>query len=91
MHEQRSEVAYLIARIRNEYAACQQALHGLALGTAQHAFITSKTERLAQQVEKLCQVTSEETVKHVLTTLGETRPEGSPSLETDNGDVPDAP
>ena len=74
MHDQRSEVAYLMAQIRNEYAACQQALHGLALGTAQHTFITNKTERLAQRVEELRHVAGEEAVRHVLTRLGETMP-----------------
>lgn len=89
MHDQRSEVAYLMAQIRNEYAACQQALHGLALGTARHAFMTAKTERLAQHVEELRQVVGDEAVRHVLTHLGETLPGESPcpNPETD-GHVP---
>jgi hypothetical protein len=60
-----------MAQIRSEYAACQQALRGLALGTAKHAFMTAKTERLAQRVEELRQVAGEEVVKHVLIQLGE--------------------
>ena len=60
--------------------ACQQALHGLALGTAQHAFMTAKTERLAERVEELRQVAGEEVVRHVLTRLGES-PSSNP--ETD--------
>jgi hypothetical protein len=78
MHDQRSEVAYLIAQIRNEYAACHQALYGLALGTAQHAFITAKTERLAQHVEALCQVVGEDAVRDVLIHLEETPPGENP-------------
>ena len=89
MHEQRSDVAYLMAQIRSEYASCQQALHGLSLGTAQHAFMTAKTERLAQRVEELRQVAGEEAVRHVLTRLGETLPEESSKPNADiSGHVP---
>jgi hypothetical protein len=74
-----------MAQIRNEYAACQQALHGPSLGTAQHAFMTAKTERLAQRVEELHQVAGEEAVRHVLTRLGETTPgEALPVVMTEN-------
>jgi hypothetical protein len=67
-----------MAQIRNEYAACQQALHGPSLGTAQHAFMTAKTERLAQHVEDLRQALGDDAVRDVLTHLGETMPGESP-------------
>jgi hypothetical protein len=78
-----------MARIRSEYAACQQALHGLALGTAQHAVMTSKTERLAQHVEDLRQALGDDAVRDVLIHLGENMPDESlrPNPETD-GHVP---
>jgi hypothetical protein len=86
MHEQRSEVALIIAQIRSEYAACQQALHGLALGTARHAFMTAKTERLAEHVEELRLVAGEEAVRHVLTRLGETMPREGPWPNPETGE-----
>jgi hypothetical protein len=45
--EQGSEVARLLKQIREEYAAAQQGLSGLAYGTSRHAFITAKMEILA--------------------------------------------
>jgi hypothetical protein len=49
VNEQRygSEFARLRQQIRLEYEAAQQGLHGLAQGSTQHAFITSKMENMA--------------------------------------------
>ncbi|GCE15951.1 hypothetical protein [Tengunoibacter tsumagoiensis] len=44
--EQRSEVARLLAQIREEYEAGQRGLIGLAYGSAQHDFITQKMENM---------------------------------------------
>ncbi len=47
-HEQRSEVARLLAQITEEYEAAQRGLTGLAFGTAQHEFITARMESMGQ-------------------------------------------
>jgi hypothetical protein len=47
-HEQRSEVAHLLAQISSEYEAAQQGLSGLAQGTCQHRFITRRMECIAE-------------------------------------------
>lgn len=48
-----SEVAQLLQQIDLEYGAAREALTGLALGTAQHEFITARMERLTAYHEKL--------------------------------------
>lgn len=47
-HEQRSEVARLLAQISAEYEAAQRGLTGLAYGTSQHEFITARMENMGQ-------------------------------------------
>ena len=47
-NEQRSEVARLLAEIRAEYEAAQRGLSGLAQGTSQHEFITTRMENMGQ-------------------------------------------
>jgi len=47
-HEQRSEVARLLAQISAEYEAAQRGLSGLAFGTSQHEFITARMEHMGQ-------------------------------------------
>ena len=49
----RSEVAQIIKQIEVEFEAGMQALHGLALGTAQHAFITTRMENIGGLHEQL--------------------------------------
>ncbi len=44
--ENKSEVARLLRKIQEEYEAAKSGLTGLALGTAQHAFITAKMENI---------------------------------------------
>ena len=50
---QKSEVARLRQRICLEYEAAVRGLSGLALGTAQHAFITKRMERIGACHETL--------------------------------------
>jgi len=47
-HEQRSEVARLLAQINSEYEAARQGLSGLAQGTSQHLFMTRRMEQIAE-------------------------------------------
>ncbi len=49
----RSEVARLMRQISEANEAAYQALHGLAQGTAQHAFITARMERIGECHEAL--------------------------------------
>ena len=49
----KSEVARLKEQIRREYDAAQQALSGLAVGTAQHSFITARMENVHRAHEQL--------------------------------------
>jgi len=44
--ENKSEVARLMRQISEANEAAYQALYGLAQGTAQHAFITARMERM---------------------------------------------
>ncbi len=48
-----SEIARLLQQIDLEYGAARNALVGLALGTAQHEFITARMERLTVCHEQL--------------------------------------
>jgi hypothetical protein len=73
MEEQRvnlSEVARLRALINAEFESAKAGLQGLALGTAQHAFITRRTERIAEYVQELALIASESTMGEVLSQLG---------------------
>ena len=47
-HEQRSEVARLLAQISAEYEAAQRGLTGLAQGVSRHEFITARMENMGQ-------------------------------------------
>ena len=51
-----SEVARLMRQITEEYEAAQRGLTGLAYGTAQHAFITAKMERMVTMQESLSEI-----------------------------------
>jgi hypothetical protein len=57
--QERSEVASLMRQIEQEYEAGQQAMYGLALGTARHDFITQRMENMAQRIEELRTVVGE--------------------------------
>jgi hypothetical protein len=45
-HEQRSEVARILAQICAEYEAGVRGLTGLSYGTSQHDFITARMENM---------------------------------------------
>jgi len=51
--ESKSEVARLMRSIELEYEAAQRGLHGLAIGTAKHEFITTKMERMGALHQEL--------------------------------------
>ena len=53
--ENPSEVARLLQRIQQEYDAAQNALTGLAQGSARHEFITAKMENMGHYHEQLAQ------------------------------------
>ncbi len=48
-----SEVARLMRTIQAEHEAAYRALYDLALGTAQHSFITARMERIGKLGEEL--------------------------------------
>ena len=48
-----SEIARLLAQIRQEYEAAQQGMTGLAYGTCQHAFITRHMENMGHLHQEL--------------------------------------
>jgi hypothetical protein len=58
--DSKSEVARLMQQIDAEYEAGRQALDGLALGIAQHAFITQRMENMANQFAALRAIVGEE-------------------------------
>jgi hypothetical protein len=47
-HQQGSEVARLLSQITAEYEAARRGLTGLSYGTAQHEFLTARTENMGQ-------------------------------------------
>jgi hypothetical protein len=51
--ENKSEVARILAQIRDEYEAARQGLSGLSQGTPQHVFITTKMEHIGALHEQL--------------------------------------
>ena len=71
MPTQQSEVARIRALIDVEYQASHLGLQGLALGTAQHEFITKRMECIFRHVEALSLVADPATVQEVMTKLGE--------------------
>jgi len=57
--ECRSEVARLMRQISEANEAAYQALYGLAQGTAQHAFITARMDRMGECHEQLVDLVGE--------------------------------
>jgi hypothetical protein len=60
-----------MALIDDEYQASHLALHGPALGTVQHEFITKRMERISAHVEALSKVADPATMQEMVTKLGE--------------------
>lgn len=61
-----SEVARLRERIAEEYEAARRGLTGMASGTARHAFITRKMERLGQLHQELGRVVGEQQATEIV-------------------------
>ena len=57
--ENKSEVARLMRQISEANEAAYQALYGLSQGTAQHAFITARMERMGECHEQLVELLGE--------------------------------
>jgi hypothetical protein len=79
MHEPvyKSEVARLRQQITAEYEAAVRGLHGLAQGTAQHAFITQRMEQMATCHEALKGLVGEqEAIRIVAQALEQASDEG---------------
>lgn len=70
--EQRSEVARLLAQISAEYEAAQRGLTGLAFGTSQHSFITSKMERMGELHTELKTIVGDKAIAMIADQLGKT-------------------
>lgn len=70
----KSEVAHLRQQITLEYEAATRGLHGLAQGSAQHAFITQRLENMANYHTYLQQLLGEdEAIKLLVATLEQAR------------------
>jgi hypothetical protein len=61
-----SEVAQLKAQIMAEYEAGKRGLIGLAEGTAQHQFITSKMENMCKYLQRLIELAGPEKARAIL-------------------------
>jgi hypothetical protein len=57
--ENRSEVARLLKKIREEYEAAERGMSGLAYGTSKHEFITQKMENVGKLHEELQTIVGE--------------------------------
>lgn len=61
-----SEVARILGRIDEEYQAAQNALYGLAVGTAKHRFITARMENIANCHQQLKGLLGEQEANKVM-------------------------
>ena len=66
IRENKSEVARLREEIASAYEAAERALHGLALGTAQHQFITARMEHMGRSVGELVDLVGIEEASRML-------------------------
>lgn len=76
--ETASEVARLREQIVREHQAASFALTGLAVGTAQHRFITRRMERIGAHQERLSALIGEQASMEVLLEIMEQSPEQRP-------------
>lgn len=58
----KSEVAWLMQRIEEEYIAAQRALSGLAVGMTKHQFITARMEHIGRCHQQLHALVGEEAI-----------------------------
>ena len=61
-----SEVARLMRQIASEYMAAQAGMSGLAIGTAQHKFITARMENMGRCHEQLISLVGKEQATKLL-------------------------
>ena len=69
-----SEVARLRAQIAREHEAASWALTGLALGTAQHWFITRRMERIGEHQQRLSALIGEQASIELVAAVMESSP-----------------
>jgi hypothetical protein len=67
--QSKSEVARLLQQIENEFQSASQGLHGLALGSAQHAFITKRMETIGGLHEQLRELIGDEAMPLIVDRL----------------------
>jgi len=70
-NEPYSDVARLRQQITLEYEAAARGLTGLAAGTAQHRFITTRMERIADHHQTLTQLVGAQEATRMVSELGE--------------------
>lgn len=83
-----SDVARLLARIQDEYVAATRGLSGIATGTAQHQFITTKLERMERLHQELRTHVGEHAIVLIAQTLDASPGDASPHPETHEKDAP---
>jgi hypothetical protein len=81
LHEQGSEVARLLAQIRNEYEAAHQGLSGLAQGSSQHQFITKRMERIGELHSQLHEILGDEAMALIARQLENEMPEAQAATQ----------
>ena len=64
-----SEVACLLQQIRDEYVSAKRGLSDFAYGTAQHQFITQKTENMAKLHDQLQALVGDEAIPLIVEVL----------------------
>ena len=66
----KSEVAWRLEQIKQQYEAMQRGLSGFAQGTARHAFVTAKMKRMGQFHEEIQRLVGpEQAIRLVAETL----------------------
>jgi len=79
--EQGSEVARLLQQIREEYESARLGLSGLAQGTSQHKFITTKMEHIGQWHEQLIALVGDSAMELVVQQLSDLPDTRMPSVQ----------
>jgi len=62
----KSEITQLLQLLEQEYASARRSLSGLASGTARHAFISGKMERIETCYRALCGLLGEQEAMRVV-------------------------
>jgi hypothetical protein len=65
----RSEIARLREQIELELVAMERGMHGLALGTARHAFIQARMERIGEYQDTLASEVGDTTATQIVCNL----------------------